>query len=74
MKQFYQKIVALYQAHGKFYVFVHGLEGTVVAAGSEYIQAGHGLPTSKTALYALGGFVVKAAWGYAKAYAQENVT
>lgn len=65
-----KQLVALYQAHGRFYVFVTGLEGAVVAALSAYFSNGGSLPTTKTAAYAFGGFVLKAAWGYLKAYAQ----
>lgn len=72
MHDYVRQLVALYQAHGKFYVFVHGLEGAVVAALSSYLSSGGQIPTSKHALITLGGFILKAGWGYVKAYLQKG--
>ena len=68
-----KKLVAIYEYHGKFYAFVHGLEGAAVAALTQYFTSGGTLPTSKTALYALAGFLGKALYGYAKGYVIANI-
>lgn len=71
MKESLKKLVAIYEYHGKFYAFVHGLEGAAVAAATAYFQSGGKLPLSKEGLAALGGFVAKAVYGYAKGYVVE---
>jgi len=71
MKQLFSKLVAIYNYHGKFYAFVHGVEGAVVAALTAYVQSGGTIPTSKTALYALAGFLGKYVYGYIKGFILE---
>jgi hypothetical protein len=73
MKAAVQKLVGIYEYHGKFYAFIHGLEGAAVAALTAYFQSGGQLPLSKTALYGLAGFVGKAVYGYAKGYVVKNL-
>lgn len=65
----YKSLLAYYQAHGKFYTFVNGLEGAAVAA---LVSWDGGFPVGKVGWITFAAFVGKALWGYAKAYAQKN--
>ena len=67
------KFINLYNTNTKFHSFVQGLVGAVIGAGSEWIKSGAGVPTSKTALYALGAFVFKYLYSWATRWAQNNL-
>jgi hypothetical protein len=67
------KLVNLYNTNTKFHSFVQGLVGAIIGAGSEWLKSGGGLPTTTTALYGLGAFVLKYVWSWWTRWAQNNV-
>jgi len=69
VKRFLDKVIGIYEYHGKFYAFVHGLEGAAVAALVSYEG---GVPTNKVEWYAFFAFVGKALYGFVKGYLIAN--
>jgi hypothetical protein len=65
-----KKIMNWYNSNAYAHSFVNGLEGAVVGALSSW---GGGVPASKGAWITLAAFVGKAAWGWWKRWAAQNV-
>lgn len=67
------RLVTFYNTNSKFHSFVQGLVGALIGGVSEWLSQGAGLPTSKTALYALAAFVFKCIYSWWTRWAQENL-
>lgn len=66
----WNKIVNYYNTNSKFHSFVVAVEFALVSALSTYDG---GVPTTKSAWIALGGFVAGVAWGAVKRWLVQNV-
>lgn len=68
MKQYLQKLIGIYEFHGKFYLFVHGLESALVAALVTYPS----IPMTKASLLTAASFFGKIVYSYAKNWVIQN--